>query len=133
MIVALGLSLLQPEIAEEAPLAGGIVGRLVSSVVGGGIGLVFMSIPLIIYRRGMGMGDVKLGALMGLMIGYPVIVIALLMSVISGGLISIVLLVTKIKSRQDPIPFAPFMAASALVTIVWGQQIWQSYIQVMTF
>lgn len=131
MIFALGLSLLQPEIAEEAPLVGGITGQLVSSIVGGAIGLAFMALPLIVYRRGMGLGDVKLGALIGLMTGYPIVLVALLMSVISGGLLSIFLLATRIKSRKDPIPFAPFIAASALVTILWGQPIFDWYINIL--
>ena len=128
MIIAFGLSILSPEIAEVTPLVGGTIGRLVSSVIGGAIGLAFMTLPLIIYRRGMGIGDIKLGALVGLMTGYPLVFIALLMSVIVGGLISVILLAFKIRGRKDPIPFAPFMAASALVTILWGQTIWHWYL-----
>jgi leader peptidase (prepilin peptidase)/N-methyltransferase len=128
MIIALGFSLLLPEISEVSPLVGGITGRLISSVVGGTIGLVFMAIPLIIYRRGMGIGDIKLGLLIGLMTGFPLVFVALLMSVIVGGVISIILLIFKIKSRKDAIPFGPFMAAAAIVTLLWGQAIWQWYI-----
>ena len=128
MIIAFGLSTLSPEIAEVTPLVGGAVGRLVSSVIGGAIGLAFMTLPLIIYRRGMGIGDIKLGALIGLMTGYPLVFVALLISVIGGGLISVILLAFKIRGRKDPIPFAPFMAASALVTILWGQTIWHWYL-----
>lgn len=128
MILALGLSLLQPEIAEEAPLVGGITGRLVSSIVGGAIGLVFMALPLIIYRRGMGMGDVKLGALVGLMTGFPLVIIALFLSIVAGGLVGAILLVFKIKKRKDPIPFAPFLATGAMITLLWGQAIYLWYI-----
>ena len=128
MIIAFGLSMLSPEIAEVTPLVGGTIGRLVSSVIGGAIGLAFMTLPLIIYRRGMGIGDIKLGALVGLMTGYPLVFVALLISVIGGGLISVILLAFKIRGRKDPIPFAPFMAASALVTILWGQTIWHWYL-----
>ncbi len=128
MIIALGFSLLLPEISEVAPLVDGITGRLVSSVVGGAIGLVFMAIPLIVYRRGMGIGDIKLGLLIGLMTGFPLVFVALLMSVIVGGVISIILLILKIRSRKDAIPFGPFMAVAALITMLWGQAIWQWYI-----
>ena len=128
MILALGLSLLQPEIAEEAPLVDGITGRLVSSIVGGAIGLAFMALPLIIYRRGMGMGDVKLGALVGLMTGFPLVIIALFLSVVAGGLVGAILLAFKIKKRKDPIPFATFLATAAMVTLLWGQAIYQWYL-----
>jgi leader peptidase (prepilin peptidase)/N-methyltransferase len=92
------------------------------------IGLAAMALPFIIYRRGMGMGDVKLGALVGLMSGYPLVAIALLLAVITGGLVAAILLAFKIKKRRDPIPFAPFLATSAMVTLLWGQAIWQWYL-----
>lgn len=100
---------------------------VVSSLEGGALGLVAMALPFIIYRRGMGMGDIKLGALIGLMTGFPLVIIALLLSVITGGLVGAILLALKIKKRKDPIPFAPFLATSAMVTLLWGQAIWQWY------
>ena len=101
---------------------------VVNSLIGGAIGLAAMALPFIIYRRGMGMGDVKLGALVGLISGYPLVFVALLLAMISGGLVAAVLLVFKIKKRGDPIPFAPFLATSAMVTLLWGQAIWQWYL-----
>ncbi len=101
---------------------------VISSLIGGAIGLAAMALPFIIYRRGMGFGDVKLGALVGLMSGYPLVFVALLLSVITGGLVAAILLAFKIKKRSDPIPFAPFLATSAMVTLLWGQAIWQWYL-----
>ncbi len=101
---------------------------VVSALAGGALGLAAMALPLIIYRRGMGMGDVKLGALVGLMTGYPLVLIALLLSWITGGLLAAILLAFRIKKRQDPIPFAPFLAVSAMVTLLWGQAIYQWYL-----
>ena len=87
-----------------------------------------MALPFIIYRRGMGMGDVKLGALVGLMTGFPLVIVAILLSWITGGLVAAMLLVLKIKSLKDPIPSATFMAVAAMVTLLWGQEIWQWYL-----
>jgi len=101
---------------------------VISSLEGGALGLVAMALPFVIYRRGMGMGDVKLGALVGLISGYPLVVIALLLSVITGGLVAATLLIFRIKKRTDPIPFAPFLATSAMVTLLWGQAICQWYL-----
>ncbi len=101
---------------------------VISSLIGGAIGLAAMALPFIIYRRGMGMGDVKLGALVGLMSGYPLVFVAWLLAVVSGGLVAAMLLVFKLKRRGDPIPFAPFLATSAMVTLLWGQAIWQWYL-----
>lgn len=109
-------------------VAGEAVGGAVLSLAGGSLGLIAMGLPFIIYPRGMGFGDVKLGALVGLMAGYPLVIIALLLSWIGGGLVAAILLAFKIKSRRDPIPSATFMAVSALVTLLWGQVIWQWYL-----
>jgi len=128
MALALAFSFFWPGLEGIGALPGEALGRVVSSLAGGAIGMAAMALPFIIYRRGMGMGDVKLGALVGLMSGYPLVAIALLLAVITGGLVAAILLVFKIKKRSDPIPFAPFLATSAMVTLLWGQAIWQWYL-----
>jgi leader peptidase (prepilin peptidase)/N-methyltransferase len=128
MALALAFSFFWPGVGVLSSPGGEAIGRVLSSLAGGAIGLAAMALPFIIYRQGMGMGDVKLGALVGLMSGYPFVLVTLLLSVIAGGLVAGTLLVFKIKKRSDPIPFAPFLATSAMVTLLWGQAIWQWYL-----
>jgi len=128
MALALAFSFFWPGLGVINALGGGALGRVVSALAGGTLGLLVMALPLIIYRRGMGMGDVKLGALVGLMSGYPLVFVAILLSVIAGGLVAAILLILGIKKRKDPIPFAPFLATSAMITLLWGQAIWQWYL-----
>jgi leader peptidase (prepilin peptidase)/N-methyltransferase len=99
------------------------------TLLGGALGLGAMALPFLLYRQGMGLGDVKLGALVGLMTGYPAIFIALLLSVVSGGAVAAFLLAFRFKKRGDPIPFAPFLATAAMVTLLWGEAIGQWYLQ----
>jgi leader peptidase (prepilin peptidase)/N-methyltransferase len=139
MIIAFVIAFFRPEIAAVNALGSGTVNQAVSqaasnaagqaviALLGGVTGLVAMSIPFIIYPSGMGMGDIKLAALVGLMTGYPLIILALVLSWISGGVIAGILLALKIKGRKDPIPAAVFMVAAALVTLLWGQEIWNWY------
>ncbi len=128
MVLAFAFSFFWPGLGVIGPLGGEAIGRMFSSVAGGALGLAAMALPFIIYRRGMGLGDVKLGALVGLMSGYPLVFVTLLLSVIAGGLVGAILLVFKIKKRSDPIPFAPFLALSAMITLLWGQAISQWYL-----
>ncbi len=130
MVLAFAFSFFWPDIGMVSSLeVGGIkLGMMFSSLAGGGIGLVVMALPFIISRRGMGMGDVKLGALVGLMTGFPLVIVAILLSWISGGLVGAILLAFKIKKRKDPIPFATFLATSAMVTLLWGQAIYHWYL-----
>ena len=102
---------------------------VINSLIGGAIGLGAMALPYMLTRhRGMGMGDVKLGALVGLMTGYPLVFVAILLSWIGGGLVAAILLALKIKKLKDPIPSATFLAISAMATLLWGQAIWQWYL-----
>lgn len=139
MIIAFTFSFFRPEIAGVDSLGSGAVFQAVSSVAGDGagravialaggtLGLAAMSVPYIIYPGGMGMGDIKLAAMAGMMTGYPLVILAMLMSWILGGVVAALLLALKIKGRKDAIPAAVFMTVSVMVTILWGRDIWLWY------
>jgi len=126
--LAFAFSFFWPGIEGISALPGEALGRAVSSLAGGAIGLAAMALPFILYRRGMGMGDVKMGALVGLMAGFPLVFVAILLSWIVGGVVAALLLALKIKGLKDPIPSATFLAVFAMVTLLWGQVIWQWYL-----
>ena len=77
----------------------------------------------------MGMGDVKLAAFTGLVVGFPSVFIALLVSFVSGGLVGGGLLLTGLKGRKDPIPFAPFLVAGGMVAMLYGDEIMDWYVR----
>ncbi len=86
-------------------------------VVFGGLlfgGLLFVPAML----AGMGMGDVKLALLVGLVLGFGLVLPAMLYMAIGGGIAAIILLITKIRDRRDPIPYAPFIAGGALIVML---------------
>lgn len=95
---------------------------LKSAAIGGAIGFFFLFIPAVV-SRGMGWGDVKLAAFIGLATGFPLVLLALFLSIISGGLVAAALLLLKIRGRKDAIPFGPFLALGILVTLLWGTDI----------
>ena len=96
---------------------------IINGAIGGGIGLAFLLIPALISRGGMGWGDVKMAALIGFVTGFPLVIVSLLLAVIIGGLAGGILLLLKIKKRKEPIPFGPFLALTAMVTLLWGSDI----------
>ncbi len=85
-----------------------IVPEIKQAAIGGGIGFVLFFLIVLISRGGMGWGDVKMAALIGLVTGFPLIFVALLMGIILGGLVAVLLLTLKIKKRKEAIPFGPF-------------------------
>ena len=76
----------------------------------------------------MGWGDVKMAALIGLVTGFPLVFVALFMGIVLGGLVAVILLILGIKKRKEPIPFGPFLALSAVITLLWGSQILNWYL-----
>jgi leader peptidase (prepilin peptidase)/N-methyltransferase len=97
------------------------------AAAGGGIGLGIFLLIVIVSRGGMGWGDVKLAALIGLVTGFPLVFIALLIGVILGGVAAVILLLSKIKKRKQAIPFGPFLAIATIVTLLWGNSILSWY------
>ena len=105
--------------------------NLVSSVSGAFSGLLILLIPLLFLRGGMGIGDLKLTMLIGMITGFPLVFISVFISVILGGLIAGILLLTGVKKRKDAIPFGPFLCLGALTTLLWGSNILSWYIGLM--
>ena len=80
-------------------------------------GLLFVPVDPHAAAR-MGMGDVKLAFFVGFALGLTFVVPAMLMMAISGGLAAALMLVTRLRSKGDPIPYAPFIAGGALVVML---------------
>lgn len=89
---------------------------LLSGLAAGGILLMLAFIS----RGGMGGGDIKLAAVLGVWLGWPYIALALLLTFLGGGVAGALLLLLKIKGRKDAIPFGPFLTAGAYVTAIYG-------------
>jgi len=125
MIIALAIATLGSILGFEPVdiVGGGFRLWIVDAAVGGGIGFGILFIIALISRGGMGWGDVKLAALIGLITGFPLVILALFFAVIGGGLTAAILLLLKLKGRKDAIPFGPFLSLSAMVTLFWGSNI----------
>ena len=105
----------------------GLLDSFLNSVAAGfGAFLVFLVIYLI-YPPGMGFGDVKLAGLLGLMVGFPGILVALWIASIAGGLVAIALMLLRKKGRKDAIPFGPYLAGGGLIAFLAGSELMAKY------
>lgn len=93
-------------------------------LVGGGL---FLAI-ILASGGGMGGGDMKLGAMMGAFLGWKLVLLAILVGVFAGGAVAIGLLVTGTKGRKDPVPFGPFLALGAVISLLWGNSLLAWYL-----
>jgi len=98
-------------------------------VVGGGIILIIGLVGSVIFKKeAMGGGDVKLAAMIGAFLGWRYIIISLFLGFFLGALAGILLILLKIKSREDVIPFGPFIVLGSLITLLWGEKIISWYL-----
>ena len=111
IIIALVLSIFSGHISLLASIAG--------LLLPGG----FLLLLAILYKGGMGMGDVKLMAMVGSFIGANYALIAIFLASFLGSAIGIGLIVVSDKDMKSAIPFGPFLALGSFATIFWGEQI----------
>ncbi len=94
---------------------------------------VVYAIPFLLialfYPHGLGWGDVKMAALIGLATGLPLVLVAMTIAFISGGLVAGGLLLLHLKRRKDAMPFGPFLSLGALVALLWGKDIVIAYLR----
>mgnify|MGYP001592949827 CR=1 FL=1 len=101
MVIYISPSLLLPRIA---------VGLLSS--------LFFGALWLITQGRGMGMGDVKLVFLLGILLGFPGIIIALYGAFLTGAIVGVILVVARKKSFKSSVAFGPFLVFGTLIALI---------------
>nr|WP_291351228.1 A24 family peptidase [Desulfosporosinus sp.] len=103
---------------------------LLGLVSGSGFLLSVAFIGSLLYKNEevMGMGDVKLFAPIGLFLGWRMTLLALFLSVVLGGMTSLVLIVLGKANRKSTIPFGPFIVLGVFITVMWGWDIAHWYI-----
>lgn len=90
----------------------------------------FLSLIMVTRGRGMGGGDVKLGAFIGLGLGFPQSILATIFGFLTGAIAGIILIIFKKKKFGENIPFGPFLVLGSIIALFLGQQIidWYLYL-----
>ena len=98
-------------------------------VVGGALAGLFFGVQVWISKeKWLGAGDVQVGILMGILLGWQLLVLAILISYVSGSLISLTLLAYKKVTSKSRIPFAPFLVIGTFITIFYGDYLLNLYL-----
>lgn len=117
----------------------GIVGALAVNValgvswqslaVGIAVGAGFFLLQYAISRgRWIGGGDIRLGALMGATLGWPLVAVALFVAYVGGSVIALGMVAVRKKSWQAAVPFGTFLAPAILVALLWGNELLAWYV-----
>jgi len=102
---------------------------LVGALLGGGSLFIVATVYQWLFKReGMGGGDVKLLAMIGAFLGWKAVILTILLSSFIGSLVGILMILVKGKDFKYAIPFGPFLAAGAVISLACGGEIIQWYL-----
>jgi len=117
--IALGL------VASATLLPPTVLEALAGAALGGGLYLLIA----VASRGGMGGGDVKLIAMIGAFLGWQAVLLTTFLAAVVGASVGLVLMLAFGKGRKYAVPFGPFLAAAAIVCVLWGQPIIAWYLE----
>lgn len=97
-------------------------------IAAGITGLFFSSLYLVTGGKGIGLGDVKLGLFVGLVLGWwQRIVVAVFLAFLTGAVVGVIMIIAKKKTLKSAIPFGPFLLLGMWIGKLAGDQIWNWY------
>jgi len=126
--VGLAMSLFHPLAGAETLFIAprdAIIGALAGYLI---LWSVYQLFKLVTGKEGMGYGDFKLLAALGAWLGWQMLHIIILLSAVVGTIIGIAMIVFRGRDRQLPIPFGPYLAAAGWITMLYGEELWNSYL-----
>ncbi len=112
---AIGVALVLAFLRPDGPWWSFVLAGAASAAMFAAIGLVS--------RGGMGMGDAKLATFIGLMSGWPGVLVAAFIAFAVGAAAGVLLVASGRIARRDPVPFAPALAVGALVAAAAGREL----------
>lgn len=102
------------------------------ALIGGAIGFVFFYVAALIGQAlfgagALGWGDVTLATFIGLTTAFPLVLVALVLGILAGGVGTGLLLVTRVRGLRSAVPYGPFLVVGGVATLLWGPQIVRWY------
>jgi leader peptidase (prepilin peptidase)/N-methyltransferase len=102
----------------------GFLDSALGILVGGGLllGLAWVS-PYVFGKEGMGLGDVKLVAMVGAFLGWRPALLTIMVGAVVGSVVGLTLIALKVMRREHYIPFGPFLALGAVVALLFYREV----------
>ena len=99
------------------------IDSLLGILAGGGSLLIIAIAGTYLFKKeAMGGGDIKLAAMIGAFLGWQLTLLSLFLGFFLGSIIGVIVLIIN-KGKSDIVPFGPFIALGAMLSIFWGQAI----------
>jgi leader peptidase (prepilin peptidase)/N-methyltransferase len=111
-------------LAASTVLPPGFVSALLGLLLGGGL----FYLVAMVSRGGMGGGDIKLIAMIGAFLGWQNVLLTIFIGAFVGSLAGLFLILCKGKGRKYPVPFGPFLALGAVISLLWREEMIMWYL-----
>jgi leader peptidase (prepilin peptidase)/N-methyltransferase len=110
----------------------GLLDSVLGLLLGGGVlfALAWIS-PYLFGKEGMGGGDIKLLAMIGAFLGWKPVVLTMLIGAIAGASVGVTLIALNVLRRDQYLPFGPFLAFGAIVSMFFHRELFSWYIGLM--
>lgn len=95
-----------------------------SVALGGILGAGFFLLQYLLSRGAwIGGGDIRLGAVLGLALGWPLVIVSLVIAYGTGAIVALVLIATRKRTMASMVPFGTFLSLAGVITFLWGDAI----------
>ncbi len=112
-----------------APLdAAAVIPKIIAAL---GAGAFFALLIAVTRGKGMGMGDLKLAVPLGLLFGWPEIILVLMAAFVIGAAVGVIAIARGTNSMKGTLPFGPFLALGAVTAFFWGAPIIGWYLSLL--
>ncbi len=101
---------------------------LLGSAAAGGF---FALLVLVSRGKWMGGGDVKLGFLIGLIVGWPSVLVSLFLAFVLGSIVGVLLIVFHKKTLKSAVPFGTFLAVATVTVMLYGEKMLDWYLSLL--
>lgn len=119
-------------LAASVVLPPGVLDALIGALVGGGVLYLIAEVYFRLrHEEGMGMGDVKMLAMIGAFLGWKLTILTLILASLGGSFAGVLLLISQRGNLKAAIPFGTFLAAGALVASLYGDPLVAWYLNLL--
>ena len=98
-------------------------------IIGAGF---FLAQYIISSGKWIGGGDIRLGAVMGVMLGWKLVILALFLAYTIGAVVSLGLIAMKVKKFSSKIPFGTFLSLATVISLLFGEKIVEVYMSMLS-
>lgn len=98
------------------------------AIIGAIVGYGLVAIIIIVSKGGMGAGDMKLLGLLGIVLGWKLVLLTFFLAAFLGAIIGGFLMLIKRVKRKQPIPFGPYIVIAAIISYFYGEEVVTFYL-----